>query len=89
MSLTYMIRSLLSMLLLVAVTASQPAFPQNSKFPLTVGADAGVRDGARIYITGASERGTAITSSFGSSFSGGMMSGGTMGGLGPGVMANC
>lgn len=63
-------------LLLAAVTACQPALPQASKLALPEGADAAVRNGARIYFTRTSERGTAITSSGGSTFGGGMMGGG-------------
>jgi hypothetical protein len=52
MSRTHLMLGPLSAPLLAAVTACQPAGQQNSKLPLTNGAAAAVRNGARIDFTG-------------------------------------
>ena len=70
----------LSALLLLATAACQPTRQQNT-IPAAaseLGGPAG--NGARIYFTGASERGTAVTHTGAANVGGGMMGGAMMGG---------
>jgi hypothetical protein len=90
MSFTRFMLGAISALLLVTSAACQPARQQNSMPALTQGLDAAARNGARIYFTGASERGTTLSSSGGQNIGGGMMGGGMMGGYGEGLTcASC
>ncbi len=67
-------------LLLVTSAVSQPARQQNSMPASAGGLDGPAGNGARIYFTGASERGTTVTSTSAANVGGGMMGGGMMGG---------
>lgn len=62
-------------LLLVTLAACQPAGQQNSMPASASGLDGPAGNGARIYFTGASERGTTLTSTSAANVSGGMMGG--------------
>lgn len=65
-------------LLVGTLTACGPAFQQNSMPASTKGLEAPARNGARIYFTAASERGTPVGYTGGPRLGGGMM-----GGFGP------
>ena len=80
MSLTRFTLGALSALLLVTSAACQPARRLNSIPASTQGLEAAARNGARIYFTGVSERGTSLRSSGSQNIGGGMMGGGMMGG---------
>ncbi len=82
MSSTRMALGALSALLLVASAACQPVSQQNAMPASASALDGPARNGARIYFTGASERGTMATPLGAANVSGGMMSGGMGGGYG-------
>lgn len=72
----------LSTLLLVTTAACQPTQQQNSMPASASGLDGPAGNGARIYFTRASERGTTVTSTSAAKLGDGMMDGGMMGGYG-------
>jgi cytochrome c553 len=75
MPLTRFTLGVLFALLLVATSGCQPAGQRNAMPASTQGLENPARNGARIYFTRASERGTAISSSGSETFGGGMMGG--------------
>lgn len=82
MSVTRIALGALSALALLASAACQPTRQQNT-VPASASALGGpAGNGARIYFTGASERGTAVTSTGAAKVGGGMMGGGMMGSYG-------
>jgi len=82
MSSTRIALGALSALLLATSAACQPARQQNPMPASARGLDGPARNGARIYFTGASERGTRVTPTGAASAGGRMMGGGMMGGYG-------
>jgi hypothetical protein len=79
MSSTRLALGALASLLLVTLAACEPARQQNSLPASATGLDGPARNGARIYFTGVSERGTAVTSTGAENVGGGVMGGGMMG----------
>lgn len=82
MSFTRLAFCALSTLLTVAIAACQPAHPQNAMPASASGLDGPAKNGARIYFTGVSERGTEVTPTGVTNMRGGMMGGGMMGSYG-------
>ncbi|QCB45398.1 c-type cytochrome [Hydrogenophaga sp. PAMC20947] len=74
MSVTRIAIGALSALLLVVSAACQPTEQQNSMPASASGLEGPVGNGARIYFTGASERGTTVTNTGSANMGGGMMS---------------
>lgn len=71
---TYLVRTA-QLTLLVTLAACQPGHNDNSMPQLPPGLDASARNGARIYFTAASERGTNLSYTGGPKLGGGMMGG--------------
>lgn len=69
-------------LLLTTLAACQPAGQRNSMPASTQGLETPAKNGARIYFTGVSERGTPLSHTGGPDLGGAMMGGGMMGGYG-------
>lgn len=75
MPLTRFTLGVLFALLLATASGCQPASHRNAMPASIQGLENPARNGARIYLTGESERGTAISSSGSESFGGAMMGG--------------
>lgn len=72
----------IAVMLVAGIAACQPTHQQNSLPASAEGLATPARNGARIYFTAASERGTAATIEGGANPSGGVMGGSMMGGYG-------
>ncbi len=82
MSLTRFLFGALCALLLTTLAACQPVGQPNSMPASTQGLETPAKNGARIYFTGVSERGTPLNHTGGPDLGGGMVGGGMMGGYG-------
>ena len=71
-----------ALLSVATLAACQPAGPAGAMLAATQALPTPARNGARIYFTAASDRGTAINYTGGPDIGGGMMGGGMMGGGG-------